>query len=212
MEIQVYSLPPIETNAYLLLDKELGEAVLFDVPLDAWQEIEPKLKEAGCELKGVYLTHGHWDHILDVPGFNERGMPVYAHRDDVDLIENPSRMASFLVPGLTLEPGKADHLLEDGQELKILGETVEVRHVPGHSPGSILFYFPGLKMAISGDTVFAGGIGRTDFPGCSSAQLLDSIKDKILTLPDDTIICPGHGPTSTVGAEKVSNPFLRRLT
>ncbi len=211
MEIQVYSLPPIETNAYLFLNRQSGQAVLFDAPLNAWQEIEPKLKEAGCTLASVVLTHGHWDHILDVPVFNELGIPVYAHREDLDMIENPSKMAAFLVPGLSMKPGKVDHFLEEGQDFTLLGEPVEVRHVPGHCPGSLLFYFSGLKVTICGDAVFAGSIGRTDFPGCSSEQLLSSIKEKILTLPDDTTLCPGHGPTSSVGVERKTNPFLRNL-
>ncbi len=211
MEIQVFSLPPIETNAYLLLHKEMGEAVLFDAPMNAWQAIEPKLRGAGCALKGLYLTHGHWDHILDVARFVEAGIPVHAHRDDLGMIENPSEMAEFVVPGISLEGGKIDHFLEEGQEFTLLGEAVEVRHVPGHCPGSLLFYFSGLELAICGDAVFAGSIGRTDFPGCSSGQLLSSIKEKIFTLPDETKLCPGHGYTTSVGVEKKTNPFLRSL-
>lgn len=208
MEVQIHSLPPIATNAYLLLDKDSGEAALFDAPLDAWQEIEPRLEEAGCKLSAVYLTHGHWDHMLDAATFNDRNIPLYAHRDDLVMLEAPSKMASFMVPGATLRPAKADHLLEHGQEIEILGHKVEIRHVPGHSPGSILFYFPDLNMVISGDTLFAGGVGRTDFPGCSPEALEKSIREQIYTLPNDTTVCPGHGDTTTVGHEKATNPFV----
>ncbi|MDX2110051.1 MAG: MBL fold metallo-hydrolase [Verrucomicrobiota bacterium] len=208
MELRVLSLPPIGTNAYLLLAPELGKAVLFDAPHTAEERIKPLLEQNHCMLAGVYLTHGHWDHMMDVVRFNEAGVPVFGHEADRALVEDPEMQADYLIPGLGLEPGRIDHAVVDGQELEILGEKVEVRHVPGHSQGSVLYWFPDLGAAFSGDVLFAGGVGRTDFPGCSFEQLETSILEKVFTLPDDTIIYPGHGNRTSVLREKQTNPYV----
>ncbi|AWT60523.1 MAG: putative hydrolase [Candidatus Moanabacter tarae] len=209
MEILKFELPPIGTNAYLLLNEASRKAVLFDAPLEAWSTFSRVLKDKKCELEALYLTHGHWDHILDVAKFAKQGVKIYGHREDECLIRSPARMADFAVPGIEISPGRVDHFLEDGDQIEILGNLAEVRHVPGHSAGSILFFLPGLRVSFSGDAIFAGSIGRTDFPGCSFELLAKSIREKIYTLPDETIIYPGHGPETTVGEEKRNNPFLR---
>ncbi len=209
MEARVFELPPIATNAYLLMATETGEAVLFDAPMSAWETVKPELEKHGCRLTALLLTHGHWDHIVDTATIARTGVPVYGHQGDQELFENPSRMGGFMVPGLQVEACKIDHFLDDGGTLSLLGETVEVRHVPGHSDGSILFYLKSFNLAISGDAIFAGGVGRTDFPGCSAEILYTSIREKIYSLPDDTDLCPGHGPQTTPGHEKQSNPFVR---
>jgi hydroxyacylglutathione hydrolase len=105
--------------------------------------------------------------------------------------------------------GKVDEFVQEGQTLQLLNQQVEVRHVPGHSPGSVLFYFRDFGFAVSGDAIFAGGIGRTDFPGCCRELLEASIVEQIYTLPDETVLLPGHGPRTTVGQEKKTNPFVR---
>ncbi len=209
MEILKFELPPIGTNAYLLIGEEQGRAALFDAPLEAWSTVSKVVEEKSCRLEELYLTHGHWDHILDVAKFAEEGIPVYGHKDDLDLILAPSQMANFAMPGVEIVPGRVDRFLDDGEQTEILGNPVEVRHVPGHSPGSILFFFPEMSLSITGDAIFAGSIGRTDFPGCSFEVLERSIREKIYTLPDETVLYPGHGPQTTVGEEKRSNPFVR---
>ena len=111
---------------------------------------------------------------------------------------------------MAMPPVKIDSWLEHGQRIKIIGREVEVRHVPGHSPGSVLFWFVNDKVAITGDALFSRSIGRTDFPGCSFEQLSNSIKNHIYTLPDDTVVYPGHGPETSVGEEANGNPFVLR--
>ena len=209
MEVKIFELPPIGTNAYLLINLEAKEAVLFDAPMSAWKAVEPRLKNERCILQALYLTHGHWDHILDVARISELGVPVYAHRDDLELIAAPGAMAEFAMPGVEMLPGRVDHFLSDGEILKVWGKSMEIRHVPGHSAGSILFYFEELKFAITGDAIFAGSIGRTDFPGCSQSLLEQSIRDRIYSLPEETVLFPGHGPQTTVERERTTNPFVR---
>lgn len=209
IKLRIFELPPIGTNAYLLIDEQQGEAALFDAPFGAQEEIDKQMKRFGLTLTGVWLTHGHWDHMLDAHAFNESGIPVYAHKDDEILINNPDVMASFSVPGMQFQSAKVDAYLEDGQELEILGEKVKVVHVPGHSAGSVAFIFDSLGWVFSGDVVFAGSVGRTDFPGCSHEILMESINKHILPLDDHMILYPGHGPKTTVGKERSLNPFLR---
>ena len=209
IKIRILELPPIGTNAYLLINEETKEAALFDAPYGAKVEIGKLLERFGATLKGVWLTHGHWDHMLDAHEYNQDGVPVYAHKADEMLINKPNLMATFSIPGMTFNSATIDGYLEHGQELKILGQDVKIAHVPGHSPGSVAFIFTELKWVISGDVVFAGSVGRTDFPGCSHETLMKSIEDHILTLADDFILYPGHGPKTTVGSERALNPFIR---
>ena len=197
MEILVYELPPIGTNAWLLLAPERGEAVLVDAPALAWESIQPALAEKGCKLTALWLTHGHWDHMMGAAEFARHGVPVWAHRGDEILLREPRRMSSYTMPGLPeFEPVAVTRWLEHGERFRALGMNWEVRHVPGHSQGSILFWQPEAGIAVSGDVVFQGSVGRTDFPGCSGAQLLKSIRDSVLTLPDHTRLLPApHLPS-----------------
>ena len=209
LKLRILELPPIGTNAYLLINEESSEAALFDAPFGAKEEIGKLLERFSLALTGVWLTHGHWDHMLDAYAYNEEGIPVYGHKADEIMINQPDLMASFSIPGMKFEPAKLDGYLVAGQKLKILGQEVEILHVPGHSPGSVAFVFPELKWVISGDVVFAGSVGRTDFPGCSHEALMRSIQENILPLEDDFVLYPGHGPKTTVGSERNLNPFLR---
>ncbi len=208
MELRYFELPPIGTNAYLLIAPERGEAALFDAPLEVTTSIAPILEKRGCRLTGLYLTHGHWDHTLEAAEVRRGEVPVYCHVADRGLVEDPSQMADFLLPGLGVEPAQVDVELQGGEVLEILGEAVEVRFVPGHSPGSVLFYLRDQGAAISGDTIFRGGVGRTDLPGGGFEILEGSIRQRIYTLPQDTILYPGHGPSTTVEQERRSNPFV----
>ena len=208
MELRLYELPPIGTNAYLLFDRERGEAALFDAPMGAAEKIGEFLKTESLRLTGLYLTHGHWDHTLDAAEVRAMEVPVFCHPDDRTLVEDPGQMAEFLLPGLGIEPTEVDKELVEGQTLEILGQEVRVSHVPGHSAGSVSFYFPALAAAISGDVIFKGGVGRTDLPGGSFEVLEASIREKIYTLPEDTTLYPGHGSATTVKAEREANPFV----
>ena len=207
MNIRILPLGPIETNAFLLSDG--ADAVLIDAPMGAFETVGEILDQSGATLRALLLTHGHWDHTTDAHRFQAAGIPLYGHTDDRELFENPSVMASFLIPGIPLEPVRIDHWLEEGRPLDFLGETVEVRHVPGHAPGNVLFHFPGQAACFSGDALFAGGIGRYDLPGGDFHVLEESIRRKIYTLPEDTDVYPGHGPVTSVREEKRRNPFVR---
>jgi hydroxyacylglutathione hydrolase len=209
--VNVHVLPsgPIQTNAYLLTSPATGNAVLIDAPEGVWASVEPVLKAEGCRLTLLLLTHGHWDHMQGAAEVvRMTGVDVYAHVDDKAFIETPEVMRPFLLPGMEVEPVKVSRWLEDGESLDVLGHKVIVRHVPGHCPGSLMFYFEGPGAAFAGDALFRGNVGRTDIPGGDFAQLEDSIRSRIYTLPDSTTVFPGHGGPTTVGDEKAHNPHV----
>ncbi len=215
MKIHVLPAGPIQTNAYLLTAPERGEAVLIDAPEGIWAEIEPILTESKCKLTELWLTHGHWDHMQGGAEIvRKTSAKVSAHADDRILIETPEIMSRFMGEDMGLEPVKVDAWVAQGDKLRVLGVEVEVRHVPGHCPGNILFYFTGNKsrqapgIAFVGDALFAGSVGRSDLPGGSFEQLERSIRQQIYTLADDTLVFPGHGPRTTVGDEKRTNPYV----
>lgn len=209
LNVRIFPAGSIQTNAFLISDTDLGEAILIDAPNDVSKDVDPALAEDSCELKAVLLTHGHYDHIGGVATFADRGIPLYGHRADQEMFENPDCMRSYAYPpDLELRGFEVDNWVEDGTELSFLGLRCEVRHVPGHCAGNVLFYFPAAKAAFVGDALFAGGIGRTDLPGGSFPQLERSIRERIYTLPKETAVLPGHGPNTTVGEEISSNPFV----
>jgi hydroxyacylglutathione hydrolase len=244
MNIHVLPAGPIETNAYLLTEPARGEAVLIDAPGGVWTQVEPILRKEKCRLVELWLTHGHWDHMQGAAEVvRATGARVRAHAADRPLIETPEVMKSFLIPGHELEPVKVDAWVQPRETIAALGAAAEVRHVPGHCPGNVLFYFlpfvamPVLRLvrhsfsdggspeavergeggakddsaagiAFVGDALFAGSVGRTDLPGGDFAELEKSIRSQIYTLPDTTRVFPGHGPDTTVGEEKRSNPYV----
>lgn len=209
MQIECFELPPIGTNAYFVWDAERGEAVVIDAPLNAFATIEKRLVETGAELKALLMTHAHWDHLLDGWRFNEFGTKVMGHRDDEPLFTEPNRMGRFAFGGLEMKPMRIDRWLNDGERLPLLGRTLEVRHVPGHCPGSLLFWFPEEAVAFCGDAIFQRSVGRSDLPGGDFSVLERSIRTGIYSLPDETVLYPGHGFETSVGAEKAGNPYVR---
>jgi hydroxyacylglutathione hydrolase len=207
----VHSLPSglIQTNAYLLTDAARGEAVLVDAPGGVWGLAERILKREGCRLTLLLLTHGHWDHTQGAAEVVRRtGARVYAHMDDRVLYETPEFMKPLLPPGIELEAVRVDRWLRDGEAFDALGEQVRVGHVPGHCPGSLSFYFPVAGFVFPGDALFRGSVGRTDLPGGDFGQLERSIRTRLYTLPDGTLVYPGHGGPTTVGEEKAHNPHV----
>jgi len=209
MIIETQELPPIGTNAIALIEPERKECVIIDAPAEAFAWATELAERHGCAIVALILTHGHWDHILDAWKFANQGIPTYGHAEDEVMFAEPSRMANYAMPGLEFEPVKIDHWIGQGQKLDLLGTQMEIRHVPGHCPGNILVYLPDEAIAVVGDAIFAGSIGRYDLPGGDFTVLERSIREQIYSLPDVTKIYPGHGPTTTVAAEKEGNPFVR---
>jgi glyoxylase-like metal-dependent hydrolase (beta-lactamase superfamily II) len=209
--VKLHVLPagPIQTNAYLLTAPERGEAVLIDAPGEVWAEVAPILAAEKCRLTELWITHGHWDHTQGGAEIvRATGAKVRAHADDREMIESPEIMERFMGEEMGLEAIHVDHWVTPGGRFSALGAEVEVRHVPGHCPGNVLFYFAGAKAAFVGDALFAGSVGRTDLPGGSFEVLENSIRTQIYTLADETVVYPGHGPATTVGREKRGNPYV----
>jgi hydroxyacylglutathione hydrolase len=194
------------SNTYLAVNEDSKEAVLIDAGTSASQILD-YLEEKDLKLVAILLTHGHPDHLLSLNEVAEAtGAPSYMHEEDAKLLEYIPPMLLNMM-GLDKLELPAEFLpLEDGQELELAGMTFKVLHTPGHSGGSVCFLTGDVLFA--GDLVFRGSIGRTDFPGGSMETLLQSVKDKVFTLPTDTRILPGHMDATVVGWEKRTNPFL----
>jgi hydroxyacylglutathione hydrolase len=209
MKLHVLPAGPIQTNAYLLTAPDRGEAILIDAPGDVWTEVAEILTQEKCKLTELWITHGHWDHTQGGAEVVRETKPrVLAHPADREMIETPEIMERFMGEQLNLEAIHVDRWLKAGERLNALGMEVEVRHVPGHCPGNVLFYFPGVGAAFVGDALFAGSVGRADLPGGDFQVLERSIREQIYTLPPDTKVYPGHGPATTVKVERATNPFV----
>jgi glyoxylase-like metal-dependent hydrolase (beta-lactamase superfamily II) len=209
--VKIHVLPsgPIQTIGYLLTEPNLGAAVLVDAPGGILDKIQPLLGKEGCVLQELWLTHGHWDHTQDTAKVvRATNALVRGHAADRMIFESPEIMEERMGRKLGLEPLRVDTWVGQGDRFTALGREFEVRHVPGHCPGNILFYQAATRAVFVGDALFKGGVGRWDLPGGDFEMLAQSIREQIYTLPDDTVVFPGHGPRTTVGAEKESNPYV----
>jgi glyoxylase-like metal-dependent hydrolase (beta-lactamase superfamily II) len=192
----------MSANCYIVADSSTRSAFLVD-PGGEPDRIKKFLKKKGFELKFIINTHGHGDHILGNGYFD---VPIYAHRLEKDFLTDPDKNLSGMFGCLFRSPA-ASRLLEDGEEITLDNLKLKIMHTPGHTPGGISIKLD--DAVFTGDTLFAGGVGRTDLPSGDEAQLFRSIKEKLFRLADDTKIYPGHGPASTIGEEKRTNPFFR---
>ena len=196
----------VGTNCYLLCNMDIKECVLID-PADSLDEISRMIDESGCSLKGILLTHGHFDHIMAADAVRDKyGVKVYASCDEKNTLEQPHINLGEAY-GLKLSV-KADVWHKDGEILKLAGFDIEALHTPGHTEGGSCYYIREIGVLFSGDTLFCGSVGRTDFPGGSMSEIVRSIKEKVMVLPDDTKVYPGHGEGTSVGYERENNPFL----
>lgn len=199
-------------NMYILWDETSRDAVVVDPGMmrDAEREMVTNFIEGQhLNVKHILLTHLHIDHITGARWLaDQTGADVCGNAQDAPLgLELPDQVAYFHIK-IDVKPLTLDRELNDGDTIPLGDETIQVLHVPGHSPGGLAFYLPQSALLISGDTIFNGSVGRTDLMGGDMATLINSIREKILTLPDETVIASGHGPTTTVADEKRCNPFL----
>lgn len=195
-----------QENCYLVWNEQTKKGFLVD-PGTYSESIMEFLKESKITLECIILTHAHGDHIGGLEKFMEQlSAPVYIHAKEDMILKDASKNYSQGIVGHKIEI-EADRLLKDGEELEIGGITLKVLHTPGHTPGGMCIYIA--PYLISGDTLFAESIGRTDFNYSSTDALIQAVKNKLYILPDDTIVYPGHGLDTTIGHEKKRNPFVR---
>lgn len=207
MKIETLVLGDVRTNCYLLINEKTKEALVVD-PADRADVIVRKLIDEGLTLKAILLTHGHGDHILAVDALKKQfGVKVYAAKAEEALLSDAAQNLSKALFGIAVTV-KPDILLEDGQEFEAAGIRLRMLHTPGHTPGGCCYYQAEEKILFSGDTLFCGSIGRTDFPGGSLSELVRSVKEKLLVLPEDVKVYPGHEEMTTIGHEKRYNPYM----
>ncbi|HEX7118965.1 MAG TPA: MBL fold metallo-hydrolase [Longimicrobiales bacterium] len=207
LTVRVFTGPGFEENAYLAWRPGASSAVAIDPGAGAGA-LADALEAEGIALEAILLTHAHFDHIEGVAGLVERtGAPVYLHPDARPWYDRAADQAAMFGVRVAAPPAPS-HALAHGQDLELAGVRVEVRDAPGHAPGHVILYIADAGLAFVGDVVFQGSIGRTDLPGGNFQQLMRSIREQVLSLPDETVLFPGHGPETTVGHERVANPFL----
>jgi len=212
------------TNCYLVAVAPGEQCLIVDPGIGVLDHLDATLAEHRLHPAAVLLTHGHLDHTFSVaPVCGARGIPAYVHPADREMLADPAKGLSMDLSELfggRLPYTEPDDVAEltDGAVLSLAGVEVTVDHAPGHTGGSVLFRLPGAgtpwdadQVCLSGDVLFAGSIGRTDLPGGDTATMMASLRDRILPLADDTVVLPGHGPVTTIGRERVSNPYLRQL-
>jgi hydroxyacylglutathione hydrolase len=209
MKIDTLVLGLYENNCYVLRkDVKHNDCLIIDTGLDSAPLVE-FLQRNELAPEAVLLTHGHADHIAAIEELKGHwpNIKVCIHRDDAQMLSNPKTNMSSLA-GIPLRTSPADIFLEDDVTVSHAGISLDVLHTPGHTPGGVCFYISGAGVVFTGDTLFAGGVGRTDFPYGSADQLIAGIKEKLFMLPEATRVYPGHGPATTIRNEKKHNPYL----
>lgn len=206
LNIRTFTLGPLQTNAYLLQGEDPQKAVIIDPGMNPAPLVKA-IKD--LEIEAILLTHAHFDHIGGVEEIRQvKGCPVYLHDLESEWLMTPKLNGSLnwpqVTPPISAEP--AEYALAEGQQLKLIGHTFQVYHTPGHSPGSVSLLCGNDLFA--GDALFRMGVGRTDLTGGRERDLIDSIQNKLYTLPDEVVVFPGHGPKTTIGYEKQHNPYV----
>lgn len=204
--LETLVLGPLQTNTYIIYNNISKEAIVVDPAAEA-EKIIKYLKEHDLVCSAIMLTHGHFDHILGVKDLKEAtGADIYAHEEEINLLENPNLNASFQVgQAYTVS---VDVPLKDGQILDLIGQKIKVLHTPGHTAGGVCYLFQDENVLLSGDTLFQASIGRSDFPTGNGRVLIDSIRTKLMVLYENIEVYPGHGNPTSIGYEKRYNQFI----
>jgi hydroxyacylglutathione hydrolase len=205
------------TNCYIVATGVGEQCVVIDPGIGVIDRLDEVLAEHRLTPAAVLLTHGHLDHTFSVaPVCGARGIPAYLHPDDLEMLADPSKgilmsLDEMFGGRLTYAEPESVDTLTDGQVIEIAGLSFTVNHAPGHTGGSVMFHGQDgdEPLCFSGDVLFAGSIGRTDLPGGNMDAMWASLRDKVLTLPDETVVWPGHGSSTTIGRERATNPYLR---
>lgn len=209
MKVNRLVLGEYENNCYIVRNSdEAGDCLIIDTGLDVLPLLK-FLERGKLTPAAVILTHGHIDHIAGVEMLRKKypSILIYIHKLDAEMLTDAAANLSIMT-GSSLTAGKADYLIDEGDTIDKAGIRLRVIHTPGHTPGGICLYSEKDGIIFVGDTLFAGSVGRADFPNGNMQQLIKGIKLKLFTLPEDTIAYPGHGPETTIGREKADNPFL----
>ncbi|MFZ0339153.1 MAG: MBL fold metallo-hydrolase [Terracidiphilus sp.] len=209
MILESFPVGPLACNCTILGDEESREAIVID-PGDDVARIYKRLTERSLRLKEIIVTHAHIDHVGGAIKLKKlTGAPILLNESDLPLLAMIDTQAVWL--GVRPpEVAQPDGGLTDGQVVGLEHYPAQVLHTPGHTQGSICLHFAPLKLLVAGDTLFAGSIGRTDLPGGNFDQIMDSLHSRLMALPDETKVLPGHGPVTTIGAERRGNPFLQK--
>ncbi len=206
MKIEIFVTGIISTNCYAVVNVDSKETVLID-PAAYPKKLKNYLQDNGLQVRGILLTHGHFDHIMGIDAILEDfKVPVYVHEEEKELIADP-----ILNESRTYTKGYAydkAEFVRDGQTLNLIGYEFKVIHTPGHTSGGASYYVESEHVVFSGDTLFHGSVGRTDFKTSSMSDLIRSIREKLFLLPDETIVYPGHMEATTIGTEKNINPYV----
>ena len=206
LELQKCILGPVYTNCYFLKNKTTGEMIVID-PADFPEKIYEKVIQMGGKPAAILLTHGHFDHIMAAQAVKEKyNIPIYACRQEEEMLRESSvNMTAHYGKNCSIIP---DVLLNDLEVFQVAGFTIQIIHTPGHTKGSCCYYIEEEDVLFSGDTVFYGSVGRTDFPGGSTADIVRSLHKLVDSLPEETEVFPGHDASTTIGYEKRYNPFV----
>lgn len=211
LNIITLSVGALETCAYIIFREGCTECAVIDPGGDA-NKISKKINELNLDLKYIVVTHSHFDHVQALEDLKEiyNDAKIVCHETCDKRMQSPQLNLGFMV-GVTVKTPPADLLLKDNDIVSFDGVNLKSIFLPGHAPGHMIFYSEQDNVVFSGDTLFNGSLGRTDFDGCSFNDLFSGIKDKLLTMPDETTVYPGHGPETTIGMEKAQNPFIKDM-
>ncbi len=206
LQIAHYMVGPVQTNCYFAINKEIKEALVID-PGEEAARLMQQIKAQGLTVAAILLTHGHFDHAGAAEELSTLcNAPIYAHEAEKETLESEKLNACWMIG--KKETYRADLFVKDEQELDLAGFHIRVLFTPGHTKGGCCYYFPYENVVFSGDTLFQMSVGRTDLEGGSMSQIVRSIQEKLMPLPEQTVVYPGHGEATTIETERMYNPYL----